>query len=382
MGKRANLSGVSFFAAQVFNDDESTLNSATDANKQIARGTHDENNPNQESHERPADVDTDARPNKKRKVGVLGAGWEKYDATGLVPFYTHQTQVPEHLQKYFGQRERFFSLYSSGCLLDEEGWYSVTPERVANQIAERCRCDVILDAFCGVGGNAIAFARTCERVIALDTSPVRLALARHNAVLYGVADRIEFVLADFLSFAHQLTQQQELRSQSKSAENPNTAENVLADVKPQRLFDVIFLSPPWGGPSYLTDRDTAEENITESDASTQGAPEYNLASIKPVHGRQLFSIARRLTPNVAYYLPRNTKLDEIADLVNVPDDEKSMRQDGGTGITRSKNQNNDKRRKGKGKAEMVEVEEEWMGSKLKALTCYFGGLVTGQEDRF
>jgi trimethylguanosine synthase len=28
----------------------------------------------------------------------------------------------------------------------------------------------------------------------------------------------------------------------------------------------------------------------------------------------------------------------------------------------------------------VEVEEEWMGNKLKALTCYFGGLVTGQED--
>jgi hypothetical protein len=28
--------------------------------------------------------------------------------------------------------------------------------------------------------------------------------------------------------------------------------------------------------------------------------------------------------------------------------------------------------------EYVEVEEEWMGSKLKALTCYFGGLADGQ----
>jgi trimethylguanosine synthase len=65
----------------------------------------------------------------------------------------------------FSQRRRYFSLYSAspGCLLDEEGWYSVTPELVANQIAERCRCDTILDAFCGVGGNAIAFAKTCER---------------------------------------------------------------------------------------------------------------------------------------------------------------------------------------------------------------------------
>ena len=54
-------------------------------------------------------------------------------------------------------------MYSSGCLLDEEGWYSVTPEAIATQIAERCRCGTIVDAFCGVGGNAIAFAQTCER---------------------------------------------------------------------------------------------------------------------------------------------------------------------------------------------------------------------------
>lgn len=58
-----------------------------------------------------------------------------------------------------------FSQYSKppGCLLDDEGWFSVTPELIANQIAERCRCDTILDAFCGVGGNAIAFAQTCSR---------------------------------------------------------------------------------------------------------------------------------------------------------------------------------------------------------------------------
>lgn len=30
--------------------------------------------------------------------------------------------------------------------------------------------------------------------------------------------------------------------------------------------------------------------------------------------------------------------------------------------------------------EMVEVEEEWMGRKMKAITCYFGGLVAANND--
>jgi trimethylguanosine synthase len=33
-------------------------------------------------------------------------------------------------------------------------------------------------------------------VIAIDISPIRLACAAHNAEIYGVADRIQFVLAD------------------------------------------------------------------------------------------------------------------------------------------------------------------------------------------
>jgi len=44
-----------------------------------------------------------------------------------------------------------------------ESWYSVTPEKIAEHIAERCRCDLIVDGFCGAGGNSIQFAFTCER---------------------------------------------------------------------------------------------------------------------------------------------------------------------------------------------------------------------------
>ncbi|KAJ3576546.1 hypothetical protein NP233_g349 [Leucocoprinus birnbaumii] len=270
----------------------------------------------------------------------------RYDATGLVPFYNDASQVPEHLQKYFSQRLRYFLLYDKypGCLLDEEGWYSVTPERIADQIAERCRCDVVLDAFCGVGGNAIAFAKTCERVIALDTNPTRLALARHNAQIYGVADRIEFIQADYISFAQTFL-----------------APGSLATPNSRRKIDVVFLSPPWGGPSYLSGPTVPSEIGDSQTADDVAHPPYSLSSVQPIHGKDLFSLTRKITSNIAYYLPRNTVLSEIGDLLQDTDAHGKLNQLPG---------------------EQIEVEEEWMGDKLKALTCYFGGLVAGQEHLF
>ncbi|KAI0825643.1 RNA cap guanine-N2 methyltransferase-domain-containing protein [Irpex lacteus] len=335
MGKRHSaFSGLSRFALEAFGASQGEhvlptkttgeqTTESTSAEKTNARSASQlESEPTFSSRGEPV--------HKKRKTGLLGPGYEKYDATGLVPYYTDASEVPEHLKKYFYQRERYFSLYSSGCLLDEEGWYSVTPELIANQIAERCRCGTILDAFCGVGGNAIAFAQTCERVIAIDTSPTRLALARHNAAIYGVEDRIEFIQADYLEFARSYLS------------NPV-----------QHKIDVVFLSPPWGGPEYISG-----DNLTSREGDQRNMhPEFSLASIKPIHGTELFTLTRQITRNVAYFLPRNTNLQEISDLLlqsNAPSPPQ----------------------------EVVEVEEEWMGSKLKALTCYFGGLAVGQEDLF
>ena len=176
-------------------------------------------------------------------------------------------------------------------------------------------------------------------VIAIDTSPTRLALARHNAVIYGVEDRIEFVLADYLSFARTY---HTLPTQQASNTKPNS---------PHRKIDVVFLSPPWGGPEYLSGL-TKDKQPDPSPADQH--PEFSLSNVQPIHGAELFKLSRRITKNIAYFLPRNTKLDEISTLLS-PEESKN---------------------------EMVEVEEEWMGSKLKALTCYFGGLVAGQEALF
>jgi 23S rRNA G2445 N2-methylase RlmL len=69
----------------------------------------------------------------------------------------------------------------------------------------------------------LQFAFTCERVIAIDIDPHKIELARHNAAVYGVADRIEFIVGDFFDIMPTVT-----------------------------AADVVFLSPPWGGPDYLT----------------------------------------------------------------------------------------------------------------------------------
>ena len=103
------------------------------------------------------------------------------------------------INKYWVQRYRLFSKYDEGILLDEEAWYSVTPEKIAQQIAQVMSCGLIVDAFCGVGGNAIQFAKTCSRVIAIDIDCKKVEMARHNARVYGVEEKIDFIVGDFFN---------------------------------------------------------------------------------------------------------------------------------------------------------------------------------------
>ncbi|CAK9816789.1 Trimethylguanosine synthase [Anthophora plagiata] len=199
------------------------------------------------------------------------------------------------LMKYWLKRYSLFSKFDQGIKLDRESWFSVTPEKIAEHIAERCKCDTIIDAFCGAGGNAIQFAFTCEKVLAIDIDPVKIQLARNNARIYGVDDRIEFILGDFLKLA------------------------------PKLIADVVFLSPPWGGPKYVKDETFDLNNI-----------------MHPIGGVNVFNIARKITDHVAYFLPKNVDTMQLAILAGV-----------GGG---------------------VEVEQNFLDRKLIALTAYYGEL--------
>lgn len=68
---------------------------------------------------------------------------------------------PANVAKYWCQRYLLFSQFDDGIKMDEEGWFSVTPESIARHHASRCGSGTVVDCFAGVGGNSIQFAFKC-----------------------------------------------------------------------------------------------------------------------------------------------------------------------------------------------------------------------------
>lgn len=134
-------------------------------------------------------------------------------------------------------------------------------------------------------------------VIAIDVDPKKIEMARHNAKIYGVQDKIEFIVGNYFNLVDKLK------------------------------ADVVFLSPPWGGPTYMK-HDTI----------------YDLEeSLLPVPASKLMSETRKITSNIAVYLPRNSNTKQLAILA--------------------------------GKGNAVEIEQNFLDRKLVAITAYYGNLV-------
>ena len=65
------------------------------------------------------------------------------------------------MKKFHKHRYYLFSKYDRGIKIDDESWYSITPETVAKHVANRVASNFsegntnAMDGFCGVGGNMI-----------------------------------------------------------------------------------------------------------------------------------------------------------------------------------------------------------------------------------
>ena len=128
-------------------------------------------------------------------------------------------------------------------------------------------------------------------------------MARNNAQIYGVEDRIEFIVGDTLKILPMLT----------SAE-------------------VIFLSPPWGGPGYIN------------------AKVFDLKTDIPLDGFELFNMSLEITENIAYFVPKNTNADQLISLA--------------------------------GPGGLVEVEQNVLNNKIKSTTAYYGDLVASDDTMY
>lgn len=106
---------------------------------------------------------------------------------------------------------------------------------------------------------------TLNSVIAIDIDPEKIALAKNNAAVYGVADRIDFRIAD------------------------------VCTTLPTLHADVVFISPPWGGPQYRTQQRSSLHDMHVGERSVV----------------QLFRAARRVSRSIALFLPRNVDRDEL-----------------------------------------------------------------------
>ena len=183
--------------------------------------------------------------------------------------------IPGVHDKHWAQRYRYFSRFDEGVRVDAEGWYSVTQESIASHVARRVvptasSSLVIFDAFCGCGGNAIAFALAGAFVISCDIDPKKIECAKHNAKVYGVESRLEFIVGDSALLL-----------------------KGLAGRRP--TVDVVCLAPPWGGPDYLY------------------APVFDLERLCcPLSGSQWLKLAKSVADSVVLLVPRTTLDGQIA----------------------------------------------------------------------
>jgi hypothetical protein len=112
------------------------------------------------------------------------------------------------------RRETTPGFLRAGVELDAEARMSLTPEVLAMDLARHVGARSVVDACCGAGGNAIAFARAGSAVTAIELDPERARMAEHNARIYGVPVRV-----------------------------------LVGDARallPTLDADVVFVDPPWG----------------------------------------------------------------------------------------------------------------------------------------
>ncbi|TNN16075.1 Trimethylguanosine synthase [Schistosoma japonicum] len=303
------------------------------------------------------------------------------------------------LPKYWKRRYDLFERFDEGVQLDEESWYSVTPEAIARHQAKTCSCDLLIDAFAGVGGNTIQFAQTCRLVLAIENCFPRLLMLQNNAKIYSVLSKIMLVCGDVekvlsslrnvqlstsstndydtnvqtlqyqctnnnnsvatlyspkehennepsLNFPSEtsvdvdvnvlqsnlnLSDHQDSSLHSRNNDNNNSIIESSLKVDPQSnvndtleiinseinsLVDIVFMSPPWGGPDYIGR--IFPPGSTSWNQRKRKHWLYDIDEIEPIKNleditclHKALNISRHICSKILIYLPRNSSIGQL-----------------------------------------------------------------------
>lgn len=174
--------------------------------------------------------------------------------------------------------------------MTDNSWFGVSQELVAAKIAQDVAVvtpddkSILMDAFCGVGGNTIAFALSgrWKRVYAIEKDPATLECARRNAEIYGVRDKITWFLGDCFELL-------------------GTGEEAVSGLRELVAeYGIIFGSPPWGGNNIL---DHYMKALTANDIQDQAISwTRSLTSIRCSHTRlSISSMISPVSPSILYF---------------------------------------------------------------------------------
>ena len=176
---------------------------------------------------------------------------------------------------------------------------------------------IIVEAFCGCGGNAIGLARMkpsdVQLVLCIDIDRSKLEMAANNASIYGIEpNRMLFIEADSTMILRKYYKNGELLTvpndnNEKEAVKEETVKGFKiggTDLLPPRL-DAVFMSPPWGGMNYIN---TGKKGYLIQSISLRSSDDGIT-----VDGEDLLQIARNACKLkfVVYFLPRNINGHEL-----------------------------------------------------------------------
>lgn len=159
--------------------------------------------------------------------------------------------------------------FSKFIIADKDAYYMSCPEVIGQHIANQLSCyNSAIEFCCAVGMSAIQLAKKMNKVIAVDTNQDRINDAKKNAILYGVEDKIEFIIGN--------------------AVDHNLLKNLSAEV--------VVLDPDWS--SKGTEKSVHVDSIDSTQPSM----------------REMFNLTKRyITPNIVIRIPKNFTFDTLSD---------------------------------------------------------------------